>query len=212
MYKSFTTTNLVVVLICLIIASCATVKPPITTAEKIQLEPVNWLLEQKKRQQIDNWEVRGRLGVQTKTTGGSMDIIWKNAGQDYSIRLIAPLGAGSYHIQGSSEFAKIRFPDGRIDRVSNLDHVFSSIFDIELPISAVKDWMQGLPSEALTVEKISWNEQGLLDNIQQSGWNVEMNRYTGGKVLMPHAIYLSHDDDSELAVRLILRRWLIDSE
>lgn len=197
--------RLIVCLLCLIIASCATVKQQIT------IEPADWKAEQKKRQQINNWEIRGRLGVQTETTGGSMDIIWKNADQDYSIRLIAPLGAGSYLVQGSSDYAEIRFPDGQTDIVSNIDVIFTSIFEIDLPASAVRDWIRGLPSKALTVEQISWNEQGLLAKLKQSGWNVEMNKYTGDKILMPHIIYLSRDGNDELDVRLVLRQWLIDN-
>ncbi len=202
--------HLAICLFCLLIASCATVKQQIPTTEKIQVEPAAWASEQKKRQQVNDWEIRGRLGVQTQTTGGSMDIIWKNAGQDYSIRLIAPFGAGGYRVQGGSDYAEIRFPDGEIRRVDNIDTVFSSILGINLPASAVKDWIRGLPSKALSVERISWNEQGLLSKIKQSGWNVEMTRYAGDKILMPHAIYLSRDDDSELDVRLILRQWLVD--
>ena len=204
MFQNFTS-RLVVCLLCLIIASCATVKQQITT------EPADWKAEQQKRQQINNWEIRGRLGVQTETTGGSMDIIWKNADQDYSIRLIAPLGAGSYLVQGNSDYAEIRFPDGQTDIVSNIDVIFTSIFEIDLPASAVKDWIRGLPSKALTVEQISWNEQGLLAKLKQSGWNVEMNKYKGDKILMPHAIYLSRDGDDELDVRLALRQWMIDN-
>ncbi len=204
MFQNFTS-RLVVCLLCLIIASCATVKQQITT------EPADWKAEQQKRQQINNWEIRGRLGVQTEITGGSMDIIWKNADQDYSIRLIAPLGAGSYLVQGNSDYAEIRFPDGKTDIVNNIDVVFKSIFEIDLPASAVKDWIRGLPSKALMIEQISWNEQGLLAKLKQSGWNVEMSKYTGDEILMPHAIYLSHDDDDELDVRLVLRQWLIDN-
>ncbi len=199
------TSRLVVCLQCLIIASCATVKEQITT------EPAAWVEEQQKRQQVNNWEIRGRLGVQTETTGGTLDIIWKNADQDYSIRLIAPLGAGSYLVQGNSDYAEIRFPDGQTDIVSNIDVVFTSILEVDLPASAVKDWIRGLPSKALTVEQISWNEQGLLTKIEQSGWNVEMSKYTGDKILMPHVIYLSRDGDDELDVRLVLRQWLIDN-
>ena len=203
MFRNFTS-RLVACLLCLIIASCATVKQQITT------EPAAWVAEQQKRQQVNNWEIRGRLGVQTETTGGTLDIIWKNADEDYSIRLIAPLGAGSYLVQGNSDYAEIRFPDGQTDIVSNIDVVFTSILDVDLPASAVKDWIRGLPSKTLTVEQISWNEQGLLNKIKQSGWNVEMSKYTGDKILMPHVIYLSRDGDDELDVRLVLRQWLID--
>ncbi|NOQ90053.1 MAG: hypothetical protein GQ549_03815, partial [Gammaproteobacteria bacterium] len=90
----------------LMLVSCATVK------EQITVEPAGWQAEQQKRQQIKSWEIRGRLGIQTENNGGSMDLIWKQSEQDFSIRLIAPLGAGNYLIQGNSNNAEIRFPDG----------------------------------------------------------------------------------------------------
>jgi len=189
----------------LIIASCATVK------EQTTIEPAGWVAEQKKRAQIKTWEIRGRLGVQTENNGGTMDIIWKQSDQDYSIRLIAPLGAGTYLVQGDNSYAEIRFPDGEKKIVNNVDAVFSSMLEVDLPVHALKDWVRGLPAKALTVEQISWNEQGLLDRIKQSGWNIEMKKYTGNKILLPHAIYLSRDDNAELDIRLALRQWLVDN-
>jgi len=115
-------------------------------------------------------------------------------------------------VQGDSDSAQIRYPDGRKETVDNIDEVFSSMLDVNLPVSAVKDWVRGLPAKTLAVTDISWNEQGLLNTVKQSGWKVEMKKYTGNKILLPHALYLSRDDDSELDIRLLLRQWLIDSE
>jgi len=138
-----------------------------------------------------------------------MDIIWKQSDEEFSIRLIAPLGAGTYLIQGDSDLAEIRFPGGQKKIVSNIDEVFSSALEVDLPANAVKDWIRGLPAKSLPIEDISWNEQGLLETVEQSGWNVEMKKYAGNKILLPHVIYLSRDDD-ELDVRLVLRQWLVD--
>lgn len=206
------TPRLIVCLVCLTIASCATVvKEPESASPAKSAEPADWKAQQQRRQSINYWEVRGRLGVQTEITGGSMDIIWKNAGDDYSIRLIAPLGAGSYLIQGNSQLAEIRFPDGRIDTVDNIDRIFSSAFDIDLPASAVRDWIRGIPSQSMPVQQISWNKKGMLEKVKQSGWKVEMKRYTGAKVAMPYTIYVSHEGSEELDMRLVLRQWLIDN-
>ncbi|RKZ60449.1 MAG: outer membrane lipoprotein LolB [Gammaproteobacteria bacterium] len=189
----------------LTLASCATVK------EQTNIEPAGWAAEKQTREQIISWEIRGRLGVQTENDGGTLDIIWKQAEQDFSIRLIAPLGAGNYLVQGNGDGAEIRFPDGRIKTVDNIDHVFSSILEVNLPAGAVKDWIRGLPAKTMSIENISWNEQGLLNTVKQSGWNVEMKKYTGKKVSLPHVIYLSRNDDAELDIRLVLRQWLIDN-
>ena len=192
-------------LICLTLASCTMVK------EKSSLQPVGWQGQQEQRQQIKVWEVRGRLGVQTQTTGGSMDLIWKQSGEDYKIRLILPLGSGSYLIQGNEQYADIRYPDGRKKSVRNIDNVFSSILSVNLPVNAIRDWVRGLPARSLSVEEMHWNDQGLLNTVQQSGWAVEMTSYSGGGLLLPHDIYLSHSDDENLDIRLLLKQWLIEN-
>ena len=197
---------------CLMLVSCATVKQPSLEDEQIKAEPADWLFEQEKRQQISTWEIRGRLGVQTEYDGGSLDIIWKQSENDYSIRLMAPLGAGSYLVQGDNELAEIRFPDGEKKIVNNIDDIFASTLEVDLPATAVKDWIRGLPARALPIEQISWNEHGLPERIKQSGWNVELKKYTGTEILLPHAIYISRDDDAELDIRLLLRQWLIDNQ
>ncbi|MCG6936648.1 MAG: lipoprotein insertase outer membrane protein LolB [Gammaproteobacteria bacterium] len=185
-------------------------EPAVESKRKIT-EPAGWAAEQHKRQQISIWEIRGRLGVQTASNGGSMDIIWKESNEEFSIRLIAPMGAGSHLIQGNDQFAEILFPDGQRKVVNNVDDVLATVLDVDLPVSAIKDWVRGLPARSLPIEKISWNKQGLLDRVKQAGWNVEMNKYLGNTILMPHAIYVNRDNDDELDVRLALRQWLIDN-
>lgn len=204
MFRNFTS-RLAVCLLCLIAASCATVK------EQTTIEPAGWMAEQQMRAQIQTWEIRGRLGVQTENNGGTLDIIWKQSDQDYSIRLIAPLGAGTYLVQGNSSTAEIRFPDGEKKIVNNVNDIFTSTLEVDLPVNALKDWVRGLPAKELTVEQISWNEQGLLNKMKQSGWNIEMKKYMGNNILLPHVIYLSRDDNTELDIRLALRQWLIDN-
>ncbi len=204
MFRNFTS-RLVVCLLCLIVASCATVK------EQTTIEPDGWVAEQQIREQIKAWEIRGRLGVQTESNGGTLDIIWKQSDDDYSIRLMAPLGAGTYLVQGDSGFAEIRFPNGEKKIVSNVNDVFTSTLEVDLPVNALKDWIRGLPAKTLSVDDINWNEQGLLNKIKQSGWNIEMKKYSGKKILLPHAIYLSRDDNIELDIRLLLRQWLVDN-
>jgi len=193
-----------------LLASCASIKPQVEEKEPEFKVPADWAYEQEQRKKISQWEVRGRLGIQSEYNGGSLDIIWKQAGDDFSMRLIAPLGAGNYLIQGDKTFAEIRFPDGRKKMINSVDEVFASTFDIDLPASALIDWVRGIPASALSLEKIDWNEQGLMMYAEQSGWSINISKYSGDKMAMPHAIYLTRDDNDELDIRLVLRRWLLD--
>ncbi|MDT8283071.1 MAG: lipoprotein insertase outer membrane protein LolB [Gammaproteobacteria bacterium] len=198
-------------IVCLLLSSCAMVKDDSVRLDRSKIKPAGWSAEIQKRQQITAWELRGRLGVQTRDTGGSMDIIWQQADDDFTIRLLAPMGAGNYLIQGEKGVAEIRYPDGEKEFVDNVDEVFKSALEVDLPVSAVKDWIRGLPAGELPVESIEWNTNGLIDRISQSGWNVEMKKYSGQKILIPFNIYLSRDDEPELGIRLVLRQWLVDN-
>lgn len=202
---------LLLLLVSVFLSAC-TVVPEKDVVEDVGSEPANWSAEQQQRQHIDNWEIRGRLGLQTEQNGGTMDIIWQQAEQEYSIYLIAALGAGTYHIQGNDRFADIRYPDGRTQTIDDVENIFSSALDIDLPVSAIKDWIRGMPAESMPVDTIEWNSKGLLHRLKQSGWNVEMNKYTGSNILLPHALYLSRDDDDNLDIRLLLRQWLVDND
>ncbi len=200
----------ITLLVVSLLASCASMNQIVEEKKQIDKVPVGWIGEQAQRKKISQWEVRGRLGIQSEYNGGSLDIIWKQAGDDFSMRLIAPLGAGTYLIQGNKTFAEIRFPDGKKKIINSIDEIFASTFDVDLPASALIDWVRGLPANALTLETIDWNEQGLMKYAEQSVWNIDISRYAGDEIAMPHAIYLSRDDNAELDIRLLLRRWLLD--
>jgi len=203
----------------LLLVSCATVdqraaETELSAEEKQALlkkqQPAHWQQEKQDRQQIRSWEIRGRLGIQTKDNGGSMDLIWKQSVDEYSIRLIAPLAAGNYLIQGEQDHAEIRYPDGSSKNIENTDDIFLTSLDVDLPTSAIKDWVRGLPASEIGIDDVQWNEHGLINRIRQSGWNVEMKKYAGAKILLPHSIYISRDDDEDLDIRLVLRQWLLD--
>ncbi len=201
------------------LVSCATVdqqaaETELSAEEKQALlkkqQPAHWQQEKQDRQQIRSWEIRGRIGIQTKDNGGSMDLIWKQSVDEYSIRLIAPLAAGNYLIQGEQDHAEIRYPDGSSKNIENTDDIFLTSLDVDLPTSAIKDWVRGLPASEIGIDDVQWNEHGLINRIRQSGWNVEMKKYAGAKILLPHSIYISRDDDEDLDIRLVLRQWLLD--
>ncbi len=201
----------VFVLVALLLSSCATINQPVIEEENVDKIPDNWANELEQRKNISQWEVRGRLGIQSEYNGGSLDIIWKQMGDDFTMRLIAPLGAGTYLIQGGKSFAEIHFPDGKKKMINSIDDIFSSTFNVELPASALLDWVRGIPASALTLEAIDWNQQGLMKHAEQSGWNIEISKYAGSEMAMPHAIYVTRNDNDEMDIRLVLRQWLLDN-
>ncbi len=186
-----------------ILASCASI------SEQVLDRPEDWEARLQQHQQIEDWTIRARLGVQSETDGGSFDVFWQQVADAYDIRLIAPMGQGAVLINGDSNGVKISLADGRTEYSNDADALFSSMTGLSLPVNGLQDWLRGMPIQGEEIQYISWNELGQLYKFEQKGWQVEMSRYKAvADYELPHAFYLEREDQPELSVRLLVREWL----
>jgi len=185
-----------------ILASCASV------SEQVSQQPADWETRLQQHQQINDWTIKARLGVQTEFEGGSFDVFWQQLADVYEIRLIAPMGQGAVHIAGDNGGVTISLADGQTEYSQDADELFASMTGLSLPVNGLQDWLRGVPIQGEEIQNISWNEHGQLYKLEQRGWRVEMGRY---KVIagydLPHAFYLEREDSPELSVRLLVREW-----
>ena len=185
-----------------ILASCASI------SEQILERPADWESRLQQQQQIRDWTIKARLGVQTETEGGSFDVFWQQMDDAYEIRLIAPMGQGAVLINGDNTGVSISLADGQTEYSEDADALFASMTGLSLPVNGLQDWLRGIPIQGEEIQNISWNEHGQLYKLEQKGWRIEMDRY---KIIagyeLPHAFYLDRDDRPELSVRLLVREW-----
>ena len=185
-----------------ILAACASL------TEQVAEPPPDWEDRLQQLQQIDSWTIKARLGVQTETEGGSFDVFWHQQVDRYDIRLVAPMGQGAVHIVGDDGGVTISRADGRSEYSDNAEELFHAMTGLSLPVNGLHDWLRGIPIQHEAIRNISWNENGQLYKIDQTGWRVEMGRYkviTGHE--LPHAFYLEQEQRPELSVRLLVREW-----
>jgi len=186
-----------------ILAACASI------TEQVLDRPEDWEARLQQHQQIEDWTIKARLGVQSETDGGSFDVFWQQVADAYEIRLIAPMGQGAVLINGDSNGVKISLADGRTEYSNDADELFSSMTGLSLPVNGLQDWLRGMPVQGEEIQYISWNEPGQLYKLEQRGWRVEMGRYKAvADYELPHAFYLEREDRPELSVRLLVREWL----
>jgi outer membrane lipoprotein LolB len=185
-----------------ILASCASV------SEQVSQQPADWETRLQQHQQINDWAIKARLGVQTEFEGGSFDVFWQQLADVYEIRLIAPMGQGAVHIAGDNGGVTISLADGQTEYSQDADALFASMTGLSLPMSGLQDWLRGMPIQGEAIQNISWNEHGQLYKLEQRGWRVEMARYKAiAGYDLPHAFYLEREDSPELSVRLLVREW-----
>lgn len=197
------------VIVALILLQSACSYRPETTRQT----PENWPQMVAQKQQLSAWKLTGRLGIQTESEGGSLDLFWNQQGERYKIRLIAALGQGAILIQGNDGGVMLKTAEGEV-YADSADELLAASLGVPVPVSGLRAWLRGIPAEGLSVQKQSWNDQGQLHRLVQGGWSIEMLEYKKVEAqILPHAFYLSREDRPELAIRLLIRQWtLLDSE
>jgi outer membrane lipoprotein LolB len=185
-----------------ILSSCASI------SEQVLDRPADWEARLQRHQQINDWTIKARLGVQSETEGGSFDVFWQQLDDAYDIRLIAPMGQGAVLINGDNAGVTISLADGQTEYSHDADALFKSMTGLSLPVNGLQDWLRGMPIQGEAIQNISWNEHGQLYKFEQRGWRVEMNRYRlVADYELPHAFYLEREDRPDLSVRLLVREW-----
>jgi len=185
-----------------VVCSCSSM-PVLTT-----VEPADWEAVVQKKNKIMAWEIRGRIGIQTEDEGGTLDLFWSQDEDDYTIRLIAPMGQGAFYIRGDADTVAVRTSEGLIESSQDPGLLLEQELGLDFPVMSLRQWMLGIPEDSMPVESIAWNEKGQLYRINQAGWKIEMTRYRSvGQHVFPHSLLVQRDDRPEFKIRILLRQW-----
>jgi outer membrane lipoprotein LolB len=155
----------------------------------------------------NNWLIKGRIGIQHENESYSASLIWRQQREKYRMRLIGPLGQGSLTISGSPEVAEVRYADGQTVRYAKPDGVFLESIGVSVPVAALRYWIMGKKAPFIESES-SYNSDGLLSEIIQSGWQVNLYRYSqrSGANLPAKIIF----EKAETEVRVVIKDWQFD--
>ena len=183
------------------------------TPVKISESPVNleiWQQHIKQVKNIHQWNIIARISVQSKSDGGQAGLYWQQSNHDsFDIKLIAPLAGGSTHLQARPEGVLLSASDGQTVAAKNIEQLMQRVQAWHIPVNEIQSWLLGVPADNSKVELMRWNEQGLLYEMHQNGWRVEMRQYKKDKgVYLPAKLFLSRlNDEEELTVRIIVAEW-----
>lgn len=183
-------------------------------------EKIDWQQQQQTLQQIKQWSINGRIAVQTASDGGQADYHWQQLNTtDYTIRLQAPLGAGTTWINGNAQGVSLQTSSGDALFDTDVDELMLQLNGWPLPVSGLRYWVLGLPSSATAYSVSEWKPNGLPGVMLQDGWRIEFRKHKKvSGVLVPHKLFIRRADtengedennEGEVDVRLIIRQWSI---
>ena len=184
-----------------LLSACSAIAPP---AE----ENSDWVRQREQLQNLDSWELRGRVNVRYDNESHTPRINWLQQNAEYQIRLWGTFNAGNTLIVGSPGYVTLE-NDGETLSASSPEELILGQLGYELPISQLNYWIKGLPSPEFEAQ-LSFNELNQLTTIMQADWTIslsDMRQY--GSISLPRRVELTRPRN-DIRLRFIGLNWTAD--
>ncbi len=135
-----------------------------------QLTTQAWTTQQSYAAAAIPFELLGKVGMPR----GSANIRWRQAGEQFDLRLWGPFGAGTAIIHGDA--SAIRFERDGLERVGDPAEILSHELGWSVPVGALSYWVRGLPAPMHAATAFALRD-GRLAHVEQAGWSIDIDRY-----------------------------------
>jgi outer membrane lipoprotein LolB len=149
------------------------------------------------------WQLSGRLAVSANGEGGSGRIEWRQRGEDFDIRLSAPVTGKSWTLVRQDGVIVLDGLEGGPRRGDDAEVLLQEATGWRIPVSALAAWARG--GRASGPAQIEFGPDGLPQLIGQQGWQVEYREWDGGEQPLPRRVFAQRDADTR--VRLVVESW-----
>jgi len=155
---------------------------------------------------LENWHVKGKVGVKTGNDGGSVFLQWQQNQQNFNIQLHGAFGQGALKIDGDNKAVQASSKKLGTVMAASPEELFYQQFGWEVPVSNLQFWIKGLPANTSpVVQQHRDTASGRLTYFVQDGWTVNISSYqTVNGYLLPKKITL---EQPGIRVVLALSRW-----
>lgn len=164
-----------------------------------------WIAHRAQLTNLRGWELRGRIAVKLENDAFSATLHWRQDADAYILRVIAPLGRGTFELSGDATGVELRTADNRVFRATNPEALLQENLGWQLPVSGLRWWVRGLPRPGVATSRLDVNETGWLASLTQDGWAVQYEEHRAqGRLMLPGKMSL---ENGPVRVRLAVARW-----
>ena len=161
---------------------------------------------QNQREQIQSWDLKGRLSLTSEKESGTVTFHWSQDHERYLMHFIAPLGQGTYALRGGeADGVYLLTAKNTVLHADNAETLMKQSVGWHVPISGFRYWVRGLPEPGEDLTDQQFDDQGRVVEMQQADWHVRIKRYMNADgVDLPAKIFM-HNDHFKL--KLIIQTW-----
>jgi len=153
---------------------------------------------------IDQFTLKGRIGVQSNGEGFSGSLNWQHDNLNDDISLYSPFGGQVASIKKTSGKVTLEDAKGNIVSAPDAETLTQITLGWKLPLAGLADWSLGRPVKG-DVQSIIWNEFGYLTSLKQDEWHIEYQDYSNNNGLfLPNKILLK---SKQVNLKLLVEQW-----
>jgi len=166
----------------------------------------NDIERQSQREQIQRWNLNGRLSLSSKKESGTVTFHWTQDQERYLMRFIAPLGQGTYALRGGEDDGVyLLTAKNEVLHADDAETLLKQAVGWHVPVNGFRYWVRGVPEPGVDVEDQQFDVQGRVIEMQQANWHINIKRYMDvDGVDLPAKIFMQND---EFKVKLIIQAW-----
>ena len=184
------------------LAGCAELSPYLT--EQVADETA-WDSRKIELEHFDKWTITGRVAVQSGQEGWSATLHWDQDHDRYNMRFIAPLGQGTYELEGGPERVSLLTAENRTFNAEDPESLLLDNLGWSVPLHGLKYWVRGIPEPGVAHENLVLDDKGRMTDLQQSGWRISILRYmTQENTDLPGKLFMSND---RFKLRIVVAGW-----
>lgn len=186
------------------LAACSSaqkIDPEVSFDRKPQL----WLEHQIVINGINSWNINGRLGVKNEKESGTATLLWEQAFASYELRVLAPLGQGTYILKGSRDGVVMQGPKDEFKMAQTAEQLLYEELGWKVHLRGLRYWVRGIPEPHMIYSDLVLDEQGRLMNMKQSGFDITVLRYgLHNGISLPEKLTIKSDF---IQLKLVIKNW-----
>lgn len=157
---------------------------------------------------VARWRALGKLAARTGDGNWSASLDWRQAHEDFRLRLGGPFGQGALQVEGSPGTVELTTARGERRSARTPEALLVQELDWDLPASSLRHWITGRARPGVPVEDWTLDEAGRLSSLAQQGWRLDyVYRGDPDAHSLPDRITLRGEG---VMVRIAIRDWRVD--
>ncbi|MFK8026811.1 MAG: lipoprotein insertase outer membrane protein LolB [Gammaproteobacteria bacterium] len=156
----------------LFMAACVSTPPP--PADDVQQQ---WNDRTDYLYGLEDWSAQIALIGNSDQQKFKTRVEWTQQAEHYQIKLRDFIGRTIAIIDGSPSGVVAKTSKGQRYQGEDADALIEELFAINIPVSGMRYWLQGIPVPNERIDQLTLKDHGLASRISQQGWEISYPYY-----------------------------------